>query len=608
MKKYTLFGFLLIILVVGCRKAIDETSTIDTPYTPILIDNYTPSTENISSSVTGTVIDEIGNLVKGASISFGSSSAVTNEFGMFEFKNLPMNKLGTFIQVEKDGYFLSGRRFYPVENETSLIKIELIEKSFSQSFESNTGGTITLENNGGSIVFYPNSIQNSDGETYNGVVEIATRWLNPTNINTFNQMPGALEGVNTANEEVGLATYGMIGVELQSPNGDPLNIAEGFTAEINMNVPASLQSTAPSEIPLWSFNYTYGIWVEEGNALLQNGSYVGEVSHFSFWNCDFPLEVVNFDAYIVEENSGSPIPNVDVKISLVNGAASANAITDPKGFVSGFVPKNQSLLLEVFSPCGDVLHSENIGPFSSNISFGEIEVMATASTQISGEILDCDGALVNTGIVILKYDDQYVPLIVDSNPFSFTTTLCNSASQMEVIGGDFDTQLQGDPVTIPISNDINVGSLAACGQSLINSLKITVNGTTRYFNINNTRQLPDTINPFITYIDVFGQPAPPGEFLLGQLILYNPGGAFPFPTGDFSGDDNGIDILRDTENGWEFSTSSSEPGFDVFIIEEYGLTTGTLISGYMSGTLINKANGLQVPTFVEGEFTAIRSQ
>ena len=608
MKKYTLFGFLLIILAVGCRKSLEETTSVDSPHTPVIIDNYTPSIENITSSVIGTVVDEAGEFVAGAGVSFGGSFSVTNAFGIFEFKNVPMNKLGTFIQIDKDGYFSTGRRFYPVENETSLVRIEMIETSFSQNFESSAGGTIELENNGGSIVFYPNSIQNSAGEIYNGTVQIATTWLDPSDLNTLNQMPGALEGVNAANEEVGLATYGMIGVELQDSNGEPLNIAEGFTAEININVPASLQSTAPSEIPLWSFNYTYGIWVEEGSALLQNGTYVGEVSHFSFWNCDVPLEVVNFEAYIVEENSSSPMANVLVKISLINGAASGSAFSDPKGFVSGPIPKNENLLLEVFSPCGDVLHSEAIGPFSADISFGEIAIMATASTQISGEILDCDGELVNTGFVILKYDGQSVTHFVDSNPFSFTTILCNSASQMDVIGVDFDALIQGDPVTIPIGNNINVGSLAACGQPLLGTFKMTVDGTTRYFLINSTPQLPDTITPFITYLSMFSQPNPPGDTLLAQIILNNPGGAFPFPTGDFSGDNNGIDIIIDSANGWNFSTTSSEPGFDVFVVEEYGLTTGTLISGYMSGTMINKAGGLNIPTFVEAEFSAIRSQ
>lgn len=618
MKKYTLLGFLLLLLVVGCRKSLDETSTIDTKHTPVLIDNYTPATENIVSAVIGTVVDEAGNLVEGAQISLDNLNATSNQFGTFEFDNIQMNKLGTFVQVKKDGYYLTGRRFYPIENETSVVKIELIEQNFDQNFESNNGGSIIIKgqydplgnpDNGGTIVFQPNSIQDAGGNIYNGTVQIATTWLSPTSLNTFDRMPGALEGVSAStNQEIGLVSYGMMGVELQGSNGEPLNIAEGQTAEINMKVPSSLQNSAPAEIPLWSFNYTYGIWVEEGKALLQNGSYVGEVSHFSFWNCDVPRAYVNFDAIIVEENNGDPLNNVMVKISS-NGAGSGTAYSNENGIVSGPIPGDEILLLEVFSSCGEVIHSENIGPYTSDISLGEIEVTADVVTHVTGEILDCDGNLASNGIVILKYDNKYVTHVVENNPFSITTTLCNNTSQMEVIGGDFGSQQQSDPVIVPISNNINVGSLAGCGQSLMGTLKVTVEGTTRYFLLNNTQQLPDTITPYLTYLSFFNQPnVPAGDSIMGQIHFNHVTGVFPFPAGDYSAH-NGVDVIIDTQNDWQFTANGiTGEGFTTFIVEEYGTTTGTVISGYMSGILINTLYGLNVPTFVEAEFSAIRSQ
>ena len=95
-------------------------------------------------------------------------------------------------------------------------------------------------------------------------------------------------------------------------------------------------------------------------------------------------------------------------------------------------------MLEIFSDCGEVLHAENIGPFATDVSFGEIQIPESNIITISGEILDCNGTLINDGVIILKYDNQYITRFVDANPFSISTTICGNASQMEIIGGSFD--------------------------------------------------------------------------------------------------------------------------------------------------------------------------
>jgi hypothetical protein len=35
---------------------------------------------------------------------------------------------------------------------------------------------------------------------------------------------------------------------------------------------------------LWSFDEAKGLWKEEGQAIKTGSNYVGDVSHFSFWN------------------------------------------------------------------------------------------------------------------------------------------------------------------------------------------------------------------------------------------------------------------------------------------------------------------------------------
>jgi hypothetical protein len=60
----------------------------------------------------------------------------------------------------------------------------------------------------------------------------------------------------------------------------------GKTAKLRFTIPSSLRSTAPATIPLWSVDETTGLWKQEGSATKGTDYYEGDVSHFSFWNCD----------------------------------------------------------------------------------------------------------------------------------------------------------------------------------------------------------------------------------------------------------------------------------------------------------------------------------
>ena len=76
---------------------------------------------------------------------------------------------------------------------------------------------------------------------------------------------------------------------------------------------AAQMSTAPATIPLWSFNETTGIWQEEGSATKVRNAYVGNVSHFSWWNCDLqsPQAILK-----VNVKNAAGIPTVNTVVAL----------------------------------------------------------------------------------------------------------------------------------------------------------------------------------------------------------------------------------------------------------------------------------------------------
>jgi len=131
------------------------------------------------------------------------------------------------------------------------------------------------------VTLPPNGIVDGSGNIYNGTVEVFMAWIDPSSSSLSQLMVGNLSGVDNTGELKSLATYGMLNVELFDPAGNELNVKEGSAADLSFPIPASMMSAAPETIPLWSFDETYGYWVEESTAILSNGFYTGEVGHFS---------------------------------------------------------------------------------------------------------------------------------------------------------------------------------------------------------------------------------------------------------------------------------------------------------------------------------------
>ncbi len=128
-------------------------------------------------------------------------------------------------------------------------------------------------------------------------------------------MPGDLRGIGSDGYETALQSFGMMDVEMEDAAGNKLQLAPGQQALLTFTIPDSLQSIAPATIPLWYFNDTTGRWIEQGSAMRQGNTYVGQVGHFTYWNCDAPMGTVNFTVHIADQY-GNPIPYHYIQFTL----------------------------------------------------------------------------------------------------------------------------------------------------------------------------------------------------------------------------------------------------------------------------------------------------
>jgi hypothetical protein len=133
----------------------------------------------------------------------------------------------------------------------------------------------------------------------------------------------------------------MLAVELSGSNGEKLQLASGKSATLTFPITAVQQADAPMTIPLWYFDQATGMWKEEGNAKRRGNTYVGVVTHFSFWNVDVPYPLIEFSATFTDQRK-QPLSGLKVIIKgkIDTCGITGSGFTDASGMVKGKIPAN----------------------------------------------------------------------------------------------------------------------------------------------------------------------------------------------------------------------------------------------------------------------------
>lgn len=459
MKKILLGCLLLLTLVQACRK---DNDTISSGLIP---------TENVKSSLIGRVTDENGNPVADALVLLESANAQkTDAKGRFFYHNQTLNKNGAYIKVEKAGYFTSTRFSFHQANGTTVVEVQLIPKKLVSTFNAASGGQFSFDD-GAEVTIPANALALPTGELYTGTVKAFAVWLDPSQQRTFDQMPGDLRAIDANGDAKALTTYGMIGVELETDYREKLHIIPNQKAKIALTVPNSMLNTAPATIPLWHFDESYGYWKEEGSATLNNGRYEGEVSHFSFWNCDVSNNPILLTGSVTD-NLGHPLSNVKIRLTrtdLVNGDGTfTDGITGGMGYFGGLVPENQTFTMQVFDQCDQTLYTAQIGPFTENTTLAPIVITSPEITTVSGKVVDCNSNPLSEGTLVVKpvsggENALVIGFTDETGNFSFSFFNCALLPEVSVTAYDLEQLYQTIPYTAPIvDHTATVGVLTAC--------------------------------------------------------------------------------------------------------------------------------------------------
>ncbi|MBX2939010.1 MAG: hypothetical protein KF880_02930 [Ferruginibacter sp.] len=468
----------IFMLIAGCKKG-DKLPTGDFP----------DLNTRVNASASGFVTNEQNQPVQGAIVKMGMMSTTTNLFGYFEFNDVEVVKNAALIKVENPGYFTAIKTHSVITGEKFFTRIKLIPKNTLGTIDAITGGSVT-DVNGFKIQIQPNSVvYDGSGLPYNGAITVFGYWLNPVSDDLPLTMPGDLRALNNNGNLQSLITYGMVAVELKGSNGEALQIASGKTSAVTFPIPSPLNNSAPATIPLWYFDENNGHWVEEGVANRVGDFYVGEASHFSFWNCDVPENRINF-SITIKSPQGIPLPNFCIVFQSTTPPFPKRVYyTNLNGFTSGFLPKNTNMIMEVKGTtlCSNVIYTQPLITTESNLDLGEVIIPENIYyTSLTGTVVNCTNQPVTNGavLVLLSSGYQTISPIQSNGQFNINVPLCSSNEQATLITSDYSSNIQNNPVTIMLNeNENNMGNIEICNESnTVNQfLRYSIQGITYEF-------------------------------------------------------------------------------------------------------------------------------
>ena len=429
-------------------------------------DIFIPDDSFVMCSIGGLITDSNGQLISNASVNLETKDGIiqteTDENGIFYIGNVELDNERAHLYIHAEAYFPGSRTFVPQNGSIEFVNIRLSQRNQIASFDATSGGSFDIPG-GVNMTFPANGIEEADGSSYTGNVNVAVAFLDVVDPFTGVTMPGDLTALSATGERQALATFGMMGVALTSDVGALLQLKEGNLVTLRIPVVQDLRTTAPSTIPLWYFDNENGYWIEEGNASLVGDYYEGKITHFDFWNLAIPQPLVNINTQVYLSDTEMPFANAAAKIKVVDSGVCFYGFTNDKGNLDGTVPTNQVLLLQIFSQCGTVIYETEIGPFSSDTSIWEIVVEpSNKSVRLNGQLIDCDGNGLKEGYARITIGlTEYVFFVSENGKFRGNFDAC-VADQFTLIGFDMIDFKQSIPVLWETIEIAEVGTLYTC--------------------------------------------------------------------------------------------------------------------------------------------------
>ena len=234
-----------------------------------------------------------GNPVSGVNVRSGTATVVANDGGWFAITNVTA-AARVLLTFNKAGYVSTQRATQVRSLDSSFLEVVMVQASLPQTLDATLGGSIT--DGVGRVTIAANSLVDTQGNPFTGTAEVSLTTFDPTVDSTRDSFPGDFAGL-VGGEERPFESFGYLDVTVTG--GDPLQLATGSMATLDIPIPPSEIERAPNTIDLWYYDLADGFWKKDGTATRTGDVYTGAVDHFSYWNADRVYDKFHLNGLVV---------------------------------------------------------------------------------------------------------------------------------------------------------------------------------------------------------------------------------------------------------------------------------------------------------------------
>lgn len=263
-----------------------------------------------------------GEALAGVEIKAGGQTAITDNRGIFTLEEVPVGTVQ--VLVNEPAYTRGHRRVVLEDGQSRTISLKVLPKQTMTLPDASVGGVVT-GTDGVRLTFPAGAFRDANGDPVAGSVDVLYAL-----VNTSQNMAAAPGGMIAAqgDDELALESFGMVDVTF-AQNDEPLTF-DG-TAELSFPLYAGQGFSNGDPVGLYSFDEEAGVWRQEGQGTVQDGQFIADVDHFSWWNCDKPLSDKSCITGVLSAPDGSPAASTNVDVVGLDYLTSLSAVTDADG-------------------------------------------------------------------------------------------------------------------------------------------------------------------------------------------------------------------------------------------------------------------------------------
>lgn len=345
------FFLLLLVTFAACRKDIDtvEVITIEPEIIPDTL---------VQGSFVGQVLSENAQPLVGATISFGTETTTTNQDGLYQLLRKQAQRKGAVLKIEHPDYFSSTAISRSTTEQLPFNTTTLLSKTISERFSATSGGEFDLPQDV-KLSIPAGSLNRTDGSSYAGEVELATRWTDPTTTDKLDIFSLSASAKNATGEAVVLEKLVGLELALTAEDGTPLQLEEEERLELELPVAESESGDLPNEIDLFQWDFGTGEWKYIATCLLNSNrryrcNIPGGTTLAGSFTCAISHERKFVDRILYNPDT-TAVAYAQVRIQAVEGDFLLHTFTNNTGYFSAFVPVDTELELTIFDNCKNVI-------------------------------------------------------------------------------------------------------------------------------------------------------------------------------------------------------------------------------------------------------------